>query len=59
MAASRAEPEIFEYQAAPRVLPRQGQGVDFYQTAEAADQAQEDEEREGGGAFPKLTRRIY
>ena len=58
VAASRADPEIYGYDGAPREM-RGGMGLDgWHSTADEADQAQEDADKHGG-IFPTLSRRIY
>jgi phage FluMu gp28-like protein len=56
VAASRAAPEIYEYMGAPRVSPRRDDG--FYETAEEADRAQDDADKDGG-IMPAFSRRVY
>jgi phage FluMu gp28-like protein len=59
VAASRAEPELYGYEGAPARAPAHAGGDDFYVTAEAADQAQREDERNDGGFLPNMTRRVY
>jgi phage FluMu gp28-like protein len=57
VAASRAEVMIYEYEPAPRDLPRgPGGGDGWYGTAAEANEAQD---RNDGGFMPGLTRRDY
>lgn len=58
IAASRAEPEIYDYEGAPARLPATNMGMaGWYQTAEQADEADRDAAR--GGIFPEMSRRVY
>jgi phage FluMu gp28-like protein len=57
-AASRAEPEMYEYEGAPATLPATNMGMaGWYQTAEAADEAQRDQAN--AGFMPRFSRRVY
>ena len=60
VAASKAEPEEFGYQAVPRPGAQLGAGR-FHETAEEANAADLDDEDGGndGGFMPQLTRRVY
>jgi phage FluMu gp28-like protein len=59
-AAARADVEEFGYEPAParRVTADYG-AEDYYRTAEEADRAQDDAERNDAGFMPALTRRVY
>ena len=60
VAAAKAPPMIYEYEGAPRqTAPIPGLGSGFYETAEQANAA-DDEERDGERGFmPKFSRRVY
>lgn len=57
VAASRAEPEMYGYQGAPRAMPAGTSTSGWHGTAEEANAA--DDTRNDSGFMPSLTRRIY
>jgi phage FluMu gp28-like protein len=56
VAASRAEPELYGYEGAPRELADESRGTGYFTTVEAANAA---DDEKGGGFIPELSRRIY
>jgi phage FluMu gp28-like protein len=58
VAASKAEPEEYGYEAVPMRQARTG-SYGFFETADDANRAQDDAQRDGHGFIPRLTRRSY